>query len=68
MIRLTKGYEKYMNPAWSIDENIEILTRVCVRKDMVSIFSGKLCDDTVDELSDVLFNVVYPTYRKGLSD
>jgi hypothetical protein len=65
MLRLTKGYEKHMNPVWSIDENIEILTRVFVREDMMSILSGNLCEDTVEELSDVLFNVLYPAYKKS---
>ncbi|CAN9170956.1 unnamed protein product [Alternaria alternata] len=65
MLRLTKGYEQHMNPVWSIDENIEILTRVFVREDMMSILSGNLCEDTVEELSDVLFNVLYPAYKKS---
>ena len=64
MLRLGKGYEEFMNPMWSVDENVEILTRVGVRKQMPSIFAGELNADTVEELSDVLFNVVYPTYAK----
>jgi hypothetical protein len=52
-----------MNPIWSIDENIEMLTRVLVRAGMRSILPD-LGRDTVEELSDVLFNVVYPTYEK----
>ena len=66
MLRLTKGYEQYMNPVWSIDENIEILTRVFVQEDMMPILSGNLCEDTVAELSDVLFNVLYPAYKKPM--
>lgn len=68
MLRLTKGYEQYMNTLWTIDENIEILTRVAVREDIVSIFSGELREDTIEELSDVLFNVVYPAYAKKQKD
>lgn len=68
MMRLTKVYEERMCPVWSIDENIEILTRAFVREDMMSILSGKLCEDTVEELSDVLFNVVYPTYKKPMEE
>lgn len=68
MLRLTKMYERYMNPVWSIDENIEILTRVSVREEMMSILSEKLCEDTIEELRDVLFNVVYPTYVKAQKD
>jgi hypothetical protein len=64
MIRRTKVYEKRMNPMWSIDENIEILTRVSVREKMSSILTDELGEDNVEELTDVLFNVVYPAYVK----
>lgn len=67
MIRSTKIYEQHNNPVWSIDQNIEIVTRLLVREDMKSILFGKLCEDTVEELSDVLFNVVYPTYERPRS-
>lgn len=63
MVRLTKAYERHMNPIWNIDENIEMLTRVLVRADIMSLVPG-LSGDTVEELSDVLFNVVYPAYKK----
>jgi hypothetical protein len=53
-----------MNPMWSIDENIEILTRVSVREKMSSVLTEELGEDTVEELTDVLFNVVYPAYVK----
>ena len=64
MLRLTKTYEQYMNPVWTVDQNIEILTRTYVREEMISIFSTELSENTVEELSDVLFNVVYPAYPK----
>ncbi|KAH7082880.1 hypothetical protein BKA63DRAFT_139266 [Paraphoma chrysanthemicola] len=63
MLRLTKGYEEHMNPVWTIDENIEVLTRTFVQEDMMLILSGKLTTDIVAELSDVLFNIVYPAYE-----
>jgi hypothetical protein len=62
-LRFTKGYEQDMNSLWSIDENIEILTRVLVRQDMMSILPD-LDGDIVRELSDVLFNVLYPAYEE----
>ena len=65
MLRLGKGYEEFTNPIWTVDENVEILTRVGVRDQMPSIFAGELSGDTVEELSDVLFNVVYPTYARN---
>ena len=64
MLRSARGYEEYMNPIWSVDENIEILTRGGVRRAMPTIFEGELKADTVEELSDVLFNVVYPAYTE----
>ncbi|KAJ4289800.1 hypothetical protein N0V90_011131 [Kalmusia sp. IMI 367209] len=68
MLRMTKAYEQFSNPMWTVDQNIEILTRVSVRNDMFSILSEELREDVVEELSDVLFNIVYPTYIKGQND
>lgn len=65
MVRLSKAYERHLNPIWSIDENIEIFTRVLVRAEMMSILPS-LDKDTVEELSDVLFNVVYPAYTRPI--
>ncbi|KAF1847287.1 uncharacterized protein K460DRAFT_276406 [Cucurbitaria berberidis CBS 394.84] len=62
MLRFTGMYKEYMNPIWSVDENIEVLTRSFLRDDMRSILAGQLPEGTLEELSDVLFNVVYPAY------
>lgn len=67
MLRLTKSYERFKNPVWNVDENIEILTRSFVREDMGSPLSEKLPEDTLQELIDVLFHIVYPAYTKGLT-
>jgi hypothetical protein len=64
MFHRTKVYEQFMNPVWSIDENIEVLTRTYVREEMDGILSGKISEDYLQELSDVLFNIVYPAYMK----
>lgn len=64
VLRRTKTYEKFKNPVWNVDENIEILTRSFVRKNMGSLLSGKLPEDTLQELIDVLFNIVYPAYTE----
>jgi hypothetical protein len=50
------------NPVWTDEENIEILTRVLVRQDMDALLAGQLDGETLKELKDVLFNIVYPTY------
>lgn len=65
MLQFTKVYGQYMNPVWFIDENIEILTRVLVRKDMRSLLP-QLGEGMVEELSGVLFNVVYPAYERPM--
>lgn len=62
MLRVTKSYERTMNPVWDIEENIEILTRTYLRRELHSILSGQLAGGLVQELSDVLFNIVYPAY------
>jgi hypothetical protein len=54
-----------MNPIWTVDQNIEILTRTYVREEMISTFSTELFENTVEELSDVLFNSVYPAHPKA---
>lgn len=64
MLRITKTYEAFKNPVWNVDENIEIMTRTLVRDEMSSILSEQLSEDTLKELSDVLFNIVYPAYPK----
>jgi ABC-type phosphate/phosphonate transport system substrate-binding protein len=63
LVKMPKGY---LNPVWSLDENIEVLTRSKLRQDMGSILSAKLPEDTVQELSDVLFNIVYPAYMNNV--
>lgn len=65
IVRFANADELHMNPIWSIDQNIEMLTRVLVRADMKSILPS-LSGDMVEELSDVLFNVVYPAYKETM--
>jgi hypothetical protein len=35
---------------------------VSVRDDMEVLLSGKLSEDVIEELRDVLFGILYPTY------
>ncbi|KAF2707816.1 hypothetical protein K504DRAFT_458300 [Pleomassaria siparia CBS 279.74] len=65
MLRLTKMYEGYKSPTWSVDKNIEILIRYHVRDAVASLLAEKVPKGTAQELIDVLFNIVYPTYRKS---
>lgn len=57
MIRVSKAYGQHLYPIWSIDENIDMLTRILVRADMMSTLPD-LDGDTMEELSNGLFNVV----------
>lgn len=65
MLLWTKSYEQYVNPVWSIEENVELMTRAWVREDIASLLSD-VDNDTVEALKDVLFNVVYPTYKQPI--
>jgi hypothetical protein len=51
-------------PWWNDEETIELLTRASVRDDMKALLSGKLNDNVIEELRDVLFGILYPTYDK----
>jgi hypothetical protein len=62
LLRVTKSYEEFKNPVWDVDQNIEILTRMAVQDEMSSLFSKILPENTLQELVDVLFNIVYPIY------
>ncbi|KAF2134927.1 hypothetical protein P153DRAFT_329801 [Dothidotthia symphoricarpi CBS 119687] len=66
MARATQMYKPYMNPVWSNDENIELFVRTSVRGQMSKSLSDQLDSQVLEELSDVLFNIVYPTYTKIL--
>ena len=41
------------------------MTRAGVRIEMGKLLSNVLPEDTLQELVDVLFNIVYPTYTTG---
>jgi hypothetical protein len=57
-------YKHDQSPVWNDEETIELLTRMSVRDDMKTLFSGKLTMDLLEELSDVLFGILYPTFDK----
>jgi hypothetical protein len=62
MLRVTNSYEEFSNPLWNVDQNIEIITRMAVRLETGLLLSKILPETTLQELVDVLFNIVYPTY------
>ena len=68
MLRATKVYEKYEIPVWTTNENIEILIRGWMRSELKSLLCQQLPTQTLAELSDVLFDIVYPTYKRNEKD
>lgn len=64
MFRLTKAYANFRNPAWDTEQNIEVLTRTFVRDEMGQLLGAQLPSEVFLELTDVIFNVVYPSYPR----
>lgn len=63
-LQRTQSYEKQVNPFWTESENIQMLTRMYLREDLEKLLGDQLPGETVQELKEVLFNIVYPTYAK----
>lgn len=66
IFQVTRNYEKWTKPFWTDNQNVEIFTRLCVREDVDELLGDRLPSETLQELKEVLFNIVYPTYaRRG---
>jgi hypothetical protein len=63
-LRLSGLYKQHQNPVWNDEETIELLTRVSVRDDLKVLLAGKLKEDVIEELRNVLFGILYPTYDR----
>jgi hypothetical protein len=61
MARMTRFYEEYENPFWTVEENIEMAVRVAVRGDITDLLSKSLSLPDLQALETVLFDMVYPT-------
>lgn len=64
MLKETRSHKKWDNPLWTDNQNIEMLTRVFVREDIGELLGDQLPSGTLQELKEVIFNIVYPTYSK----
>ena len=64
MLQATWSHMQWSNPIWTEDENIEILTRVYVRKDFEELLGKQLPSVVLQELKDIMFTLIYPTYAK----
>ena len=61
MLRQTEISRQWKSPLWSDDQNIELVTRSMLRKDLKELLGGQLTRTQLDELKEVLFTFVYPT-------
>lgn len=63
-LKVTQNYEKWSNQIWEDNQNIEMLTRVYVRNDFEKLLGDQLPRETLRELKDIVFNIIYSTYAK----
>jgi hypothetical protein len=62
MARGLRDYESYKIPVWTEEENIEMITRILVRKDFSRLLGNSLSPPDLEELKRVLFGIVYPSF------
>jgi hypothetical protein len=62
MARGLRGYESYKIPVWTEEKNIEMITRILVRRDFSSLLGNSLSLPDLEELKRVLFGIVYPSF------
>jgi hypothetical protein len=59
---MARYYESYKIPVWTEEQNIEMITRILVRKDFSSLLGNSLSLPDLEELKRVLFGIVYPSF------
>lgn len=64
MLQAAQNHEKWSIPFWTDNQNIEMLARVYVREDIEELLGNELPSETLQELKEVMFTIVYPTYAK----
>ena len=64
MLQRAQKPNEWINPFWTENENIEMLTRIMIREHIDEFVGNQLLGQTLDEFKDVIFNIVYPTYAK----
>jgi hypothetical protein len=63
-LQATQSHAKWTNPFWTANQNVEMLTRVYVRENVEELLGDRIPSETLRELKEVMFNLVYPTYAK----
>jgi hypothetical protein len=64
MLKVTRSHEKGVDPFWTDNQNIEMLTRISLCEDIGELLGDQLPSETLQELKEVMFNIFYPTYSK----
>jgi hypothetical protein len=64
MFRARRTHMQFRNPIWTDDENLEMLTRIYVRDHLEQLLGKQLPSVALQELGDVMFTLIYPTYAK----
>jgi hypothetical protein len=64
-LRFLGDYKHDKSPVWNDEETVELLARASVRDDMKTLLVGELAEDLIEELNEVFFETLYPTYDKG---
>lgn len=59
-IRLAQFSGEYRNPLWPKEANIEMNTRILVRRDFPDLLNNSLSTSDLDALEWVLFGIAYP--------
>jgi hypothetical protein len=59
----TRFFEEYKNPFWTLEENVEMVTRSMVRDGFLDLVGTKLSSKNLEALEAVLFDIIYPVRR-----
>jgi hypothetical protein len=60
MAQAMRFFEEYTNPFWTLEENVEMVTRSMVRDGFSDLLGTKVSSDNLEALEGVLFDIIYP--------
>lgn len=64
MLQMTQGNKEWNYPLWTDDQKAEMVSRCFVREAVGELLGDQLPSETLQELKEVLFDIVYPTWAK----
>lgn len=50
-----------MNACWTETQNVEMLTRMMVRKDIEQLLGDRFAVESLQRMKEVVFDILYPT-------